>query len=917
MVRRLWWKDLRQFGPIWLCVALFALVNQALVAWFSLPWTSEGGLIVIAFAWTALYAIATGAAAVAGEREAGTLRWLDGLSAPRLTVWASKASFAIASTLLLFAVLAGSGVVLSGSSLLQRVEIRTVVGSFVGDTVAWLAEMIGWGLLFSALLPNALLAAALAIVMTIGFVPILYETFIGPASSMGQVTLLRLPVTLMAAAASLAIFAGGGLRGAPSGPWVRLPRNRRRIRFSMVPAALADADESASRFGWVRTARSLMWKTRREVQAVLWPVALVLLGSIAWWGPGRIQNVDLSLIGLVVVIVLILMGVSVFGADTSGRFHRFLAHHGAQPGLVWTVKQVVWISALLLLAVVAGRAWSIEWNASLLNGISPELLLCGLIGIALAVFVVAELCGMAIRRGITAGLVAVMGSLLVTAPLLGLLIWGLIGPIALVLVPVIGLAVTRAWTGAWLLGRSGWRPFAALGGFVAAGLAVWMVAFVSERAFGLRRPGPMPAALQARVEEARQPVPDSQNAAVLIAPLARAYVAEFDPQLGSRKRSSGFSQEMLQSGVDRLREASRRPSFRPVDLVSDMEVERGYGGSVMWLQGEALKENLAGQSAESWSDIAALFRLARLFGEQAPLSRVMQAQLTEQRAIDTGLHWANNARQTTELLERAAADLDALRPRPPLDLAIAIEEDRALQRLAMPHDRLRSLLATRSTWSLFPVPPDQEWTWAGIVSTPWEVARARRAIRLAGQEWMDITTSIGNGPLVPLHNNRTTELLRSSPAASALFVTVPVHLVLATEKKVETGLRALRIQIAIQKYRLMHEERWPESLDTIESDLPPGSLIDPYTGQRFFYCKPAEWAYAGPNGLHPTNVPRPGDSGFGFNYSRELLLQKEVSESGRLLVSGGSTRWSPQSGKLQNGVQDSPLVFRLEAAARP
>ena len=95
MYMRLWWKDARQFWPIWAFLVLAAGVTQLLMNAFA-GVAERGNLLVpMAMGWTCLYAFAVGAAAFAGERETGTLRLLDLLPAPRRVVWMGKVSFAI------------------------------------------------------------------------------------------------------------------------------------------------------------------------------------------------------------------------------------------------------------------------------------------------------------------------------------------------------------------------------------------------------------------------------------------------------------------------------------------------------------------------------------------------------------------------------------------------------------------------------------------------------------------------------------------------------------------------------------------------------------------------------------------------------------------------------------------------------
>src|SRR5947209_4629763 len=98
MIARLWWKEYRQFWPIWLFVGLAAACSQ----WVTLRYfgddVRQGVLVPAGMLWACLYAIAVGAAAFAGEREAKTLTLLDTVPVGRGVLWGGKAGFALAST---------------------------------------------------------------------------------------------------------------------------------------------------------------------------------------------------------------------------------------------------------------------------------------------------------------------------------------------------------------------------------------------------------------------------------------------------------------------------------------------------------------------------------------------------------------------------------------------------------------------------------------------------------------------------------------------------------------------------------------------------------------------------------------------------------------------------------------------------
>ncbi len=98
-------------------------------------------------------------AAFAGEREAGTLNLLDALPVSRGTLWLGKTTFVLVSTFGLSLVLLALGYL--GS--IQAWGKLPTLAEFVGQYGTLLFEAVAWGLLWSALVRNPMVAAALAL----------------------------------------------------------------------------------------------------------------------------------------------------------------------------------------------------------------------------------------------------------------------------------------------------------------------------------------------------------------------------------------------------------------------------------------------------------------------------------------------------------------------------------------------------------------------------------------------------------------------------------------------------------------------------------------------------------------------------------------------------------------------------------
>ena len=156
MYMRLWWKDARQFWPIWAFLILAAVVTQGLLLHYGGPEVRDAASwACLALCWATLYAFAVGAAAFAGERETGTLRFLDILPASRRVVWAGKVSFAFVTTLVLAATLLAIAALGSDDWECRLESTHPDALPLVG----FLVQALVLGLFCSSIMSNALLAA--------------------------------------------------------------------------------------------------------------------------------------------------------------------------------------------------------------------------------------------------------------------------------------------------------------------------------------------------------------------------------------------------------------------------------------------------------------------------------------------------------------------------------------------------------------------------------------------------------------------------------------------------------------------------------------------------------------------------------------------------------------------------------------
>ena len=211
MLARLWWKDARQFWPIWALMAFVALAAQWVAMHYYRDDSRTGGLAFMALGWTCLYAFAVAAAAFAGERETRTLHLLDALPVERWRLWTAKVSFALVSTLalglFLFAVAA------TGTDSWQ--SVKPWGGFFAGLVILLL--VLGCGLFWSAALSNALLAGVLGVFSALLVAPTL-NAWLGLNLEFGQNYLLQAAIATGALLGSGVLFLRSG---PPRRPMVR------------------------------------------------------------------------------------------------------------------------------------------------------------------------------------------------------------------------------------------------------------------------------------------------------------------------------------------------------------------------------------------------------------------------------------------------------------------------------------------------------------------------------------------------------------------------------------------------------------------------------------------------------------------------------------------------------------------------
>ena len=844
MLARLWWKETRQFWPIWAFLGVIALGVQAVVLSFVGKEARTGSLGLIALGWAALYGCAAGAAAIAGEKESRTLAFLDAQGLGRGLLWRGKASFAIGSTLVLAALLFGLAALGTDHWETGKTSLLLLSAGYA----AVLLEVVGWGLLWSSATGNPLIAAILTICcLAVSGIALSIPDSFPSGESAFSIFVAPAPLRLTLAAATtigsyLLVVAGQPGRG-----------RRASRRTTVIRLTVPDADNSQSprRFAsWRPAVRVLVWQTIREAAPVWWRLAALAFGVIV-----LVMLLDSSqnLFGFAVALswpIGVIAGVSVFGIENRARTYRFLTHHGARPGTVWMVKTVVWGCAVTALALPVAILRFLDWPYSMLNpryAAVPSGMSLILIAILLATMSVGMLCGMVVRRGITA--VVVAAAILIASAIPLVLMYEILKVIpawGFVIVPLGFLFVSWAWSADWMYERPGAGRWARLAFSAVATSAVAFTGYAAYRVYSV------PMVNDAILSASLKPDPGTGERA-----------SQFYDQ-AVQKLNPPYTEAHLAANAEALaltRRAAALPDFRVAGSESytwfTQIWSRKYEPLSRLLVVSARARLSKGDLAGAWDDVLTLLHMARNLRATVPLRGLMD----ERQALMLALEWAADSRQTPALLRSALKDYHALPAMPTMPEITAVEAATMQRTLRMRHKTLVESVAGIGTG---PNTTSAAATrvWADVATTPWELARARRAFRLlftayaanAALEptrrptvvrdavgWPDLWEPVEGRPGASRVVVSAADLLwiqSSTPLASRLMLNL--NTIQEYVDRNEVMRRALVQVLALRRWQLRHDGRLPKNLLSLLADdkreaelawLP----LDPYTGKHFLW----------------------------------------------------------------------------------
>jgi hypothetical protein len=448
-------------------------------------------------------------------------------------------------------------------------------------------------------------------------------------------------------------------------------------------------------------------------------------------------------------------------------------------------------------------------------------------------------------------------ALLLAAAQGGLLAIDMMPAWGVLVLPLVFLAVTWAWSGDWLLDRPAPGRWVRLGLSLAVVLMTVFGGYTGWRAWSVPDVGPIPMPSDWVAASSR--LPDDLNAAPLYREAAR--------RLGLNRPQRSSWTEVSHTTIppdlkehpeafDLIRRAAMRPECQFADpgrmtLLTrlDLAPMRDLADAVL---AHARARLHAGDLAAAWDDLMIAFRMARHVDQGATMIQALTSMAIERSTLELAREWSNAPGQAPDRLRAAMAAYRGLPAVTPPAEVIRAEGLLVERSLDLPVDDLRDWMAeanggnrAASTWELLRL---------GLIATPWERARARRVNRELTAEAAQLAAlepwRRPMGPGVPSIDARILERERYSLVA--LFQP-NFWSYMTAEDRTEVERRALVYVMAVREWQLRHDARFPDRLQELVPEELPVLPTDPHSGQPFLYM-----TFAQASGMYPTaDWPQP------------------------------------------------------------
>jgi hypothetical protein len=750
------WKECREQATVWVALTALAVAVLACLTATALSGSAAGpdaGFLVAAAAGLAITCgLVGGAQALAGEKEAGTLPFLDTLPALRRHVWIGKLLAGLALTLT-------QGLVVGAAAAWLGLQGDLTWAAAHGEAVsrwAWLwvlpavaLEAYCWGLLASALCRNVLVAVVLGAVMLAG--PWLLAT---PPSWQENplALLLRLGLALAALTASAQVFTGPD-------------RERRSAPDPEAPPRPAAGPSAARVLLWLAARQGWGWLVALTAAAFVSALLMAGYGPVFW--------------PVLTLVVGVVCGSTVFLAEQAEGTFRFLGDQRLPPGRVWLWKTAFWLTAAVaasVLVLVGGgvhaavsaahapaAGGSGEWLRWLI--LVPPLAAAGLW--LLYGFSAAQTCSLVWRRSVAALFMALVLSAAASSVWVPSVLGGGLPSWQVFVVPALLLAFNRLAVWAWAGDRFyTWRPLAGLALCVALA-AAWPAACLGYRVLEVPDPG---EPFEFRAFVASLPPPERNQAGSLIhqavtrlkeqedraaltllpanAPPGREAATAAGNALATYREQAGqvaqrgwterdqdlgrWLDAVFQDGwADTLREGVAQPPGMVVDprqttRVANVELLQECQAAGTLFTARALQLQARGDDRAALDHLVAALALSRQLRSRGSPSSWLTALEVEKTALEGLDRWLVRLGPEPDLLQRALDEVARHeKALPPASDAVKAD-DLALQttlddpgELLRWFDGLPGSRAQQVTYELL------QTAW----EAPWEKARAARIVR--------------------------------------------------------------------------------------------------------------------------------------------------------------------------------------------
>ncbi|MGD9633527.1 MAG: hypothetical protein AB7G28_03380 [Pirellulales bacterium] len=362
------WKEYRTLRGFWLAACVIAALLQAVTIALAPPSSDPVTTVFgIALAAAALYAVGVAATTFSMEHEEETYAYLSGLPTRWLPLFTGKASFAVTSSLMLAALLLITAWQFAGMRAPSAAQFSLLLSTF-GFAII---EMLAWGMFFSLLIRQPLLAALLAIgaeSLAVTWIANIFgertdnfmmlESYAGVLVPRIAVAVCILVIDVLVARRWL-VQEHQGKASETTAPAPSTSDNSRPLTYLR---GVASRGAALIRHHSPRVLGHLLWHTWRQSWKPMLAMSLIVPGLCFMLlliadmlnMATRIRFSHLVMFPYPIALLAMAIYWSVvFYADQRQFKYRFLAEHAVWPRYVWFSRLAVWSMPIALAAILA------------------------------------------------------------------------------------------------------------------------------------------------------------------------------------------------------------------------------------------------------------------------------------------------------------------------------------------------------------------------------------------------------------------------------------------------------------------------------------------------------------------------------------------------------------------------------------